>query len=338
VIRCVTGLLVGLLVLASTPTVRADEIKRALFVLGIHMGGAEGVAVGFAGKPTKDHPGAMALMQRNLRWSIDVADALKLPSTGLKALLDDVEKDKVSFADMAKRLGAMRLETQASAAKSINPGAGAFYIMGVHESGGEGLALGAKDFRREDKPGTSALIARQLKWLTEGTDTIKVSKKTVLDIQDAFDKGDSFADLAGRFEKLRLKWQDELGAQPGFGAAAGKVLLSTAGKLTDTDPKDRVRTGSYAKVHVMTLKKGQTIVIDLESGDGNPIPKPGFFDTWLRVEDSTGKQLAYNDDISSSNYNSRLAFTAPADGDYRLIVTSYRAGATGAYVLTVRAK
>jgi len=74
----------------------------------------------------------------------------------------------------------------------------------------KGVALGAKDFRREDKPGTSALIARQLRWMIEGTDTIKVSLKTVLDIQDAFDKGAGFADLAGQFEKLRLIWQDEL--------------------------------------------------------------------------------------------------------------------------------
>src|SRR5438876_4471787 len=163
--RYLTGLVVGILVCLSAPAVHADEIKRALFVLGIHMGGAEGVAVEFAGKPTKDHPGALALMKRNLGWSLDVADKLKLPTAGLKALLDDVEKDKATFADMAKRLGEMRLEMQASAAKSINPGAAAFFIMGVHESGAEGVALGARDFRREDKPGTSALIARQLRWM-----------------------------------------------------------------------------------------------------------------------------------------------------------------------------
>jgi len=68
--------------------------------------------------------------------------------------------------------------------------------------------------------------------------------------------------------------------------------------LTDADPKDRVRKDSYAKVYVVTLRKGQSVVIDVESGDGDPKPKPGFFDTYLRVEDSTGKQLAYNDDIS----------------------------------------
>src|SRR5207249_303144 len=250
VVRPVTCLLIGLLVLASAPAVRGDEVKRSLFVLGIHMGGAEGVAVQFDGKPTKDHPGAIALMKRNLSWSMDVADALKLASTGLKALLDDVERDKTTFADMAKRLGDMRLEMQANAAKSINPGAAAFFIMGVHQSGAEGVALGARDFRRENKPGTSALIARQLRWMIEGTDTVKVSLKPVLDIQDAFDRGASFADLAAQFERLRLKWQDELGAQPGFGAA-GKVLVSTGGKLTDADPRDRVRKDSYAKVHVV---------------------------------------------------------------------------------------
>src|SRR5262249_54634571 len=138
-----------------------------------------------------------------------------------------------------------------------------------------------------------------------------------------------------------LKWQDELGAQPGFGVAVGKVIFTTSGKLTSQDAKDRVRTNSFAKVHTITLRKGQTVVIDLESGDGDPNPKPGFFDTYLRLEDSTMKQLAENDDISrgtNANYNSRIEFIVPSDGEYRMIVTSYAAGATGAYTLTVREK
>jgi len=46
----------------------------------------------------------------------------------------------------------------------------------------------------------------------------------VLDIQDAFDKGASFADCA-QFENSALKWQDELGAQrvsaPSQGVVSG---------------------------------------------------------------------------------------------------------------------
>ena len=339
--RSLLGLSLGFAMFLGAANARADEIKRALFILGIHMGGAEGVAVKFVGEPLDKHPGAIALMKRNLKWSIDVADTLKLPpSEDLKKLLADVDADKASFGDMAKRMADLRLAMQDSAAKTINPGAAAFFIMGVHESGGEGLAVGARDFARADKPGTAALIERQLTWLADGAPGVGLSLQSVLDIQDSFNKGATFADLAGQFEKLRLKWQDDLAAQPGFGAfAGGTVIFSTTGKLAATDPKDTVRKDMYAKVHVSAFKAGQTVIIDLESGDGDPKTKPGFFDTWLRLEDANGKELAFNDDaVPGKNYNSRVEYTFTQDGNYRIIVTSYRPGATGPYTVTVRQK
>jgi hypothetical protein len=246
----------------------------------------------------------------------------------------------VTFADMASRMAKMRLDMQDTVAKTINPGAGAFMIMGFHESGGEGLAVGAKDFARADKPGTAALIERQLTRLADGAPGVGLDVKSVLAIQDSFNKGATFADLATQFEKLRLKWQDDLGKQPGFGAVAGgKVIFSTTGKLATTDPKDTLRKDMYAKVHVMAFKAGQTVIIDLESGDGDPNTKPGFFDTFLRLEDPAGKEIAFNDDaVPGKNYNSRIEFTFTQDGNYRVIVTTYRAGATGPYSLTIRQK
>src|SRR5580765_2511112 len=147
------GLLAGFILFLGGQTARADEIKRALFVLGIQMGGAEGVATEFVGDPTKDKPGAIALIKRNVKDSADIADVLKLPETAaLKTLLADV--DKTTFADMTKRLGDLRLSVQATVAKMINPGAGAYFIMGVHQSGAERVAVGARGFDRRDKPGT----------------------------------------------------------------------------------------------------------------------------------------------------------------------------------------
>ncbi len=340
-IRSLLAVSLGLLLSLSATTARADEIKRALFVLGVHMEGAEGVAIEMTGEATKLKPGAIALMKRQLTNSIDVAEALKLPSAGLKALLADVDMDKVSFADMASRMGTMRLEMQAAAAKSINPGAAAFFIMGVHLSGGERVAIGAGAAPRADKPGTGALIERQLVRMADGAPGTGLTVKPVLDIQTKLGTGASFPDLASDLGKLRLAWQDELAKQPGFGAIAGdgKVLFSTSGTLATTDPKDKLRTSSYAKVHTVRLTGGQAVVIDLESGDGSTTPKAGFFDTWLRVEDSTGKELAYNDDVvPGKNYNSRVEFTPTQDGDYRIVVTSYAPGATGAYSVTIRQK
>ena len=81
------------------------------------------------------------------------------------------------------------------------------------------------------------------------------------------------------------------------------------------------------QVHEVKLQAGQTYVIDLESKQ---------FDTYLKMQDAKGKLLAENDDISPENQNSRLLFTAPADGTYRLVATSFGGMGTGAYDLIVR--
>jgi peroxiredoxin len=99
------------------------------------------------------------------------------------------------------------------------------------------------------------------------------------------------------------------------------------GELKRTDPKDRVRKDSPAVLHKLTLKKDKTYKIDLSSKE---------FDTFLRLEDAAGKQLAFNDDITKDNLNSRIVFQAPADGTYTVVVTSYD-GDAGNYVLEVTA-
>ncbi len=82
------------------------------------------------------------------------------------------------------------------------------------------------------------------------------------------------------------------------------------------------------RVQEVKLRTGQAYLIDLESAQ---------FDTFLKVQDAKGKVLAENDDITPGvNLNSRLFFTAPADGTYRLVATSFQQRGSGAYTLTVR--
>jgi hypothetical protein len=72
---------------------------------------------------------------------------------------------------------------------------------------------------------------------------------------------------------------------------------------------------------------GRTYVLDLESPD---------FDTLIKLQDSQGNLLAENDDISPDNQNSRLVYTAAADGNFRIVVTSYAKAGEGAYTLRIR--
>jgi hypothetical protein len=101
--------------------------------------------------------------------------------------------------------------------------------------------------------------------------------------------------------------------------------LKVEGKLSPDDAKDKVQTKSPHQVHPMKMKGGQTYQIDLVSQ---------AFDAFLRVEDESGKQLAFDDD-SGGGLNSRLYFKAPKDGSYRLIATSFD-GKAGPYTLTAK--
>jgi hypothetical protein len=106
--------------------------------------------------------------------------------------------------------------------------------------------------------------------------------------------------------------------------------ISQAGNLTKGHPMDRVRQGCHAMVYTIPLAAGQRSQFDLISPRG-----PNYFDAWLRIEDEQGNALA-NDDDSGEGLNARIVFNPPRAGTYRVVVTSYSRGATGAYVLTVR--
>jgi hypothetical protein len=98
-----------------------------------------------------------------------------------------------------------------------------------------------------------------------------------------------------------------------------------AGQLTKDDPADPVRAKSVHRVHSVTLKGGKTYTIDMLSG---------YFDSYLRLEDSSRTVLAEDDD-SGGGLNARIVFRAPKTDTYRIIATSYDGG-TGKYALNIK--
>jgi len=108
-----------------------------------------------------------------------------------------------------------------------------------------------------------------------------------------------------------------------------EALLSKSEKLTSDDEKDTTpqTNKSHRKTYKIKLMEGEAYRIDLTSKD---------FDTFLRVENAAGKQVAFNDDIDQKNLNSRVFYVAPKTGEYRVIVTSYVPGTTGAFNLEVK--
>jgi hypothetical protein len=102
------------------------------------------------------------------------------------------------------------------------------------------------------------------------------------------------------------------------------VDVTIPGQIVESDAKDTVRM-MPCKVHVLRLEKGNTYLIDMVSRD---------FDSYLRIEDSAGVQLAQDDD-GGGNLNSRIRFAPTKDDAFKIIATTF-AGGEGNYTLTVK--
>lgn len=92
--------------------------------------------------------------------------------------------------------------------------------------------------------------------------------------------------------------------------------------VDDVLPED----GSTYDLYSFDASAGQTITMTLESTE---------FDPYLFLFNATDIQIASNDDISESDYNSRLQVTLPCDGTYRVIVNSYEPDSQGQYDLVI---
>jgi len=102
--------------------------------------------------------------------------------------------------------------------------------------------------------------------------------------------------------------------------AAGQ---SIAGELSLHDAQRR--SGKYEDVYRLSGRRGERIALALASAD---------FDAYLVVTGPGGFSLS-NDDSEGAgeSTDSRLVMALPADGDYRVAVTTFRPGETGAYRL-----
>jgi hypothetical protein len=79
--------------------------------------------------------------------------------------------------------------------------------------------------------------------------------------------------------------------------------------------------------YTFTAKAGETVVISLNSNtDG--------YDPVIELYDTSGTQVGRDDD-GGGFPNSRLVFTAAADGTYTITVTSFLGTGTGAYTLSL---
>lgn len=95
------------------------------------------------------------------------------------------------------------------------------------------------------------------------------------------------------------------------------------GRLEKSD--DLLNSGEYADAYTFSGSRGQRAVVDLRSGD---------FDPYVFVRAPSGEQFD-NDDFEGDASRSLLSLDLSESGEYRVTVTSYEAGETGGYTLTI---
>ena len=114
---------------------------------------------------------------------------------------------------------------------------------------------------------------------------------------------------------------------PGTGCGDSIAVGDTASGTWATGCQSTVSGRGYARYYSFTLEQEAEVTIDLTSSVDTYL--------YLRGEDATsGVALHENDDIESGNTNSRIEETLEA-GTYTIEATTYSAGETGVFTLTV---
>jgi thiol-disulfide isomerase/thioredoxin len=114
-------------------------------------------------------------------------------------------------------------------------------------------------------------------------------------------------------------------ADGGDKPADAKPILQVTAELTEKDARDKSANDCYCKIYPIELQAGVSYRIDLVSKD---------FDAFLRLEDSTGAQVAEDDD-SGGGLNARIVYKPAKSGQYKIIASTFKALETGKFKLTV---
>ncbi len=114
-------------------------------------------------------------------------------------------------------------------------------------------------------------------------------------------------------------------AQANAGGGALQTGRAASGVLAQGDR--RLQAGEFADDWSLQVRRGQTYTVTLEAGD---------FDAYLMARGPGGLEEDNDDDPGQRGArNSRLTFTAPADGTVNISATSFGSNETGRYQIAV---
>jgi hypothetical protein len=104
-----------------------------------------------------------------------------------------------------------------------------------------------------------------------------------------------------------------------------EVALQESGALQRGD--EQLESGEFVDNYRFHGRRGQRVSIELSSSE---------FDTYAILIPPSGRQQDNDDNGAGDSTDSRIETALAEDGEYRVLVTSYRPGETGAYRLDIR--
>jgi S1-C subfamily serine protease len=209
----------------------------------------------------------------------------------------------------------------------------ALVLQKVLSTAGKTVFAGAVLFDDKGRPGGGKSL--QFRW-DKGETKVVANEYGALRLALTQEKLRGLAVEIPEGIKVALELTDQIGnptalnLAPDFAketvkSAGGTLVFQKEALLTDKQPLDPVRKMCFCRTHMIRMAAGSVYTIDLASTD---------FNTYLRLEDPSGKQVAENDD-GAGKLNSRIVFAPQAEGAYRVIVTTSDPLEKGTYRLSV---
>ena len=216
--------------------VQADVVKHDVYILGIHLGNADGVLFGLTNSydtSKKAHPKALPLLKRQWVWSIDLAKKLGLPTDQLEAL--DKDMDKLEFRDMRSRLQGILTRYRSLLAGNIAPKADDIFELSLDFTMVGGILTLAKNVRPAEVQGWRDKAASRSEKLAPNIRANKLEATVSLasEYTKRIRAGESLGDLDKFSDTVLKKWQDDFLEAPPFGDST--TLAAAQGAARDLD-------------------------------------------------------------------------------------------------------
>jgi len=161
-----------------------------------------------------------------------------------------------------------------------------------------------KSFVAENKAFSADPRRARLEFLSEGDDVLKLA-------------------ISGSAEAPYLLRVRDIRA-PGSIYDIGNEEVRIEDELTEEDSEDAKRRNRRCKIYRVKLRAGATFEINMTAS----------YDTFLRLENPEGKEIASDDD-GGDGLNARIRFPCKTAGVYSVIATTFN-NDTGAFKLSIR--